>query len=123
MGRLLPIIQTNSKQNIASFFYSRADPFESDVFVTTLQPWIKKLDATGLAEEMQVLGMFTMKQVTRLNAIEKKDGGPAHNAELLKMIVGEELDGFVKLFKAVKAVTKNTGKLELMKSLIPDGYM
>ncbi|XP_065187472.1 uncharacterized protein LOC135818079 [Sycon ciliatum] len=99
------------------------DPFESDKFVTTLQPWIKKLDATGLAKAIQALGMLTMDQVTRLNDIKKKDGGQAHNAELLEMILGEELDGFVKLFKAIKAVTNNTGKVELMKSLIPDGHM
>eukprot|EP00117_Sycon_ciliatum_P028661 scpid96466/ scgid22981/ len=99
------------------------DPFESDTYITTLQPWIKKLDATGLAGKVQGLGMLTGDQVTELDRIKKNDGGPAHNARLLEIIHGEEIHGFVKLYKAVLTVTKNIDKLDQMKSLIPDEYL
>ncbi|XP_065189134.1 uncharacterized protein LOC135819795 isoform X2 [Sycon ciliatum] len=99
------------------------DPFESDTYITTLHPWIKKLDATGLAGKVQGLGMLTGDQVTELDRIKKNDGGPAHNARLLEIIHGEEIHGFVKLYKAVLTVTKNIDKLDQMKSLIPDEYL
>ena len=67
--------------------------------------------------------MLTGDQVTELDRIKKSDGGPAHNARLLEIIRGEQIHGFVKLYKAVRTVTKNSDRLAQMKSLIPDEYL
>ncbi|XP_065191824.1 uncharacterized protein LOC135822914 [Sycon ciliatum] len=99
------------------------DPFESSTYITTLQPWIKKLDPTALAGKLQALDMLTRDQVTELDRIKKNDGGPAHNSRLLDIIHGEEIHGFVKLYKAILTITKNIDRLDQMKSLIPDEYL
>ena len=67
--------------------------------------------------------MLTGDQVTELDRIKKNDGGPAHAARLLEIIHGQQIHGFVKLYKAVRTVTKNSDKLAQMKSLIPDEYL
>ena len=67
--------------------------------------------------------MLTRDQVTELDRIKKNDGGPAHNSRLLDIIHGEEIHGFVKLYKAILTITKNIDRLDQMKSLIPDEYL
>ncbi|XP_065189149.1 uncharacterized protein LOC135819805 [Sycon ciliatum] len=116
-----PVSKTTdpSKQDQATGETVAEDPFRSSAFCRSIQPWLCTLPARDFRTAAQTTELLNIDQVYRLESIETKDDDHAHNSMLLKMIKSELMGGFIKLYKAVKKISKADDMLQRMEDLIP----
>ncbi|XP_065189137.1 uncharacterized protein LOC135819796 [Sycon ciliatum] len=116
-----PVSKTTDpgKQDQATGKAVAEDPFQSTAYCQFIQPWLCTLPARDFRTAAQKIGLLNIGQVDLLESIETKDDDHPHNSKLLKMIRSELMGGFVKLFNAVKNISKADDMLQKMEDLIP----
>eukprot|EP00117_Sycon_ciliatum_P029052 scpid64892/ scgid23224/ len=95
-----------------------ANPFDAPLFVSEIQPWLQSVPAAGLRQKCQRQGLLSMSDIQDLQLTERNRGGPAHNHDLIFMILAHGREGYIKLCHAVKEMRYET-RLGQMNLLLP----
>ncbi|XP_065194878.1 uncharacterized protein LOC135826176 [Sycon ciliatum] len=99
---------------------SYGDPFQQRVFLTDISPWLGKLPARKFRKMAQEAGLCAdLQQIEDLKRIEKLDGTPTHNEELVNILSSEEKAGYIKLVMIIKRWGNYPDKVDKMNQLLP----
>ncbi|XP_065198380.1 uncharacterized protein LOC135829926 isoform X2 [Sycon ciliatum] len=95
------------------------NPFRNDTFVSSVQVWMNDLDPDRFRTVAQRKGLLDSDSVRTLTRIYKNEGQLQHNQKLINMLVAGEMDTYLKLCDAVKAMGF-TPRYDEMISIVKD---